>query len=135
MTTYARVQNNTVLDVIDFDPSGRFHPDVAAMYISVPDGTVSNAKLINRNWVNPIVPVMTVEHIAQMEAAQAAQVTAEEADRVRAERDKKLMESDWTQVADAPVDQEAWATYRQALRDIPQQEGFPATVVWPTQPV
>jgi hypothetical protein len=53
---------------------------------------------------------------------------------IRQERDKNLIESDWTQVLDAAVDQAAWATYRQALRDIPQQEGFPATVVWPTQP-
>lgn len=53
---------------------------------------------------------------------------------VRAERDKLLTESDWTQVADAPVDQAAWATYRQALRDVPEQEGFPENVVWPTTP-
>jgi hypothetical protein len=53
---------------------------------------------------------------------------------VRKRRNKLLSASDWTQVADAPVDQAAWAAYRQALRDIPQQEGFPATVVWPTQP-
>jgi hypothetical protein len=52
----------------------------------------------------------------------------------RAQRDSLLRESDWTQVLDAPVDKAAWAAYRQALRDIPQQEGFPATVVWPTQP-
>ena len=53
---------------------------------------------------------------------------------IRNLRNKLLTSSDWTQVIDAPVDQAAWATYRQALRDIPQQEGFPATVVWPTQP-
>lgn len=52
----------------------------------------------------------------------------------RAQRDNLLAASDWTQVIDAPVNQAAWAAYRQALRDIPQQEGFPATVVWPTQP-
>ena len=34
-------------------------------------------------------------------------------------RDSMLKESDWTQVADAPVDRQAWATYRQALRDFP----------------
>jgi len=45
-----------------------------------------------------------------------------------------LKESDWTQVADAPVDQSAWADYRQALRDVPQQEGFPQEVVWPNPP-
>jgi len=52
----------------------------------------------------------------------------------RKRRNKLLSASDWTQVIDAPVDQAAWATYRQALRDISAQAGFPATVVWPTQP-
>ena len=41
------------------------------------------------------------------------------AERMRLHRDRLLKESDWTQVADAPVDREAWATYRQALRDFP----------------
>jgi len=54
-----------------------------------------------------------------------------EADEVRSERDKLLAATDWTQVADAPVDQSAWANYRQALRDLPEQEGFPQEVVWP----
>ena len=39
--------------------------------------------------------------------------------RMRIQRDRLLAESDWTQVADAPVEKEAWATYRQALRDFP----------------
>jgi hypothetical protein len=53
---------------------------------------------------------------------------------IRAMRNQFLADCDWTQVADAPVDQAAWATYRQALRDIPQQTGFPEDVVWPTEP-
>ena len=53
---------------------------------------------------------------------------------VRKQRNEKLAASDWTQVMDAPVDQAAWATYRQALRDISSQEGFPWTIEWPTQP-
>jgi hypothetical protein len=53
---------------------------------------------------------------------------------VRAERDAKLKDSDWTQLSDAPVDKDAWAVYRQALRDVPQQEGFPENVTWPEQP-
>jgi hypothetical protein len=52
----------------------------------------------------------------------------------RAQRNQLLTASDWTQVADAPVDKAAWATYRQALRDIPQQEGFPTVIVWPDKP-
>ena len=54
--------------------------------------------------------------------------------KVRLARDIALQQSDWTQVADAPVDQAAWATYRQALRDIPEQDSFPDNVVWPTPP-
>jgi hypothetical protein len=53
---------------------------------------------------------------------------------VRLERDSLLLSSDWTQVADAPVDKIAWSTYRQALRDIPSQAGFPNEITWPTEP-
>lgn len=53
---------------------------------------------------------------------------------VRLKRNDLLMASDFTQVSDAPVDQAAWATYRQALRDIPEQEGFPDNVTWPKEP-
>ena len=53
---------------------------------------------------------------------------------VRTDRDAKLTESDWTQVADAPADKAAWATYRQSLRALPEQAGFPNTVTWPTEP-
>jgi hypothetical protein len=52
----------------------------------------------------------------------------------RYNRDRLLAASDWTQVADAPVDAAAWATYRQALRDVPQQEGFPDNITWPEAP-
>lgn len=53
---------------------------------------------------------------------------------VRTKRNKLLAESDWTQVADAPVDKAAWATYRQALRDITEQDGFPLSVIYPEAP-
>jgi hypothetical protein len=53
---------------------------------------------------------------------------------IRSERDFLLKKSDWTQLPDAPVDQTAWAAYRQELRDIPQQKGFPENVTWPTKP-
>lgn len=67
-------------------------------------------------------------------AAETAAKTAKEAAKVRDERNRKLTASDWTQVADAPVDQAAWAAYRQALRDIPSQEGFPWEVTWAVEP-
>ena len=58
----------------------------------------------------------------------------EKAAQVRAERNEKLTSSDWTQMADAPVDKAAWATYRQALRDITAQAGFPRIIEWPVTP-
>jgi hypothetical protein len=71
---------------------------------------------------------------AEQETAYKAQKDAEQAKSVRATRDAKLVECDWTQVADAPVDKTVWATYRQALRDITAQEGFPWTVTYPDKP-
>jgi len=53
---------------------------------------------------------------------------------VRAIRNKLLVESDWTQISDAPVDKTAWAEYRKALRDITDQNDFPHSVVWPNKP-
>jgi len=56
------------------------------------------------------------------------------ADEARKERDALLAATDWTQVADAPVDAQAYADYRQALRDVPQQSGFPGDIDWPVKP-
>lgn len=53
---------------------------------------------------------------------------------VRAQRDQLLSQSDWTQVADAPGDKAAWATYRQALRDLPSTGTDPDALTWPTSP-
>lgn len=67
------------------------------------------------------------------QAAKDALDTAQ-AEAMRKQRTEKLKDSDWTQVNDAPVDKTAWATYRQALRDITLQTGFPWTITWPDAP-
>lgn len=64
-----------------------------------------------------------------------ADETNAQAAQVRAQRNQLLADCDWTQLPDAPVDAQAWATYRQELRDISAQAGFPWEVVWPTPPV
>jgi hypothetical protein len=53
-----------------------------------------------------------------------------------AERNTRLAASDWTQIADSPVDKQTWATYRQALRDITDHVNFPylADEDWPVKP-
>ena len=72
--------------------------------------------------------------VVDMDAEAIAAKDAEQAKNVRDQRNQKLAECDWTQLADAPVDQAAWSTYRQALRDVPAQAGFPWEVQWPDQP-
>lgn len=63
----------------------------------------------------------------------------EEAEKsVRAKRDSLISETDYLLASDYPIsaeDLEAVKVYRQALRDVPQQEGFPFDVVWPDLPV
>ena len=72
----------------------------------------------------------------EAEVAHEQQAEADsQAHRVRVDRTLKLQASDWTQGKDiADEVSTAWATYRQALRDVPSQEGFPWGVTWPEQP-
>jgi hypothetical protein len=61
----------------------------------------------------------------------------EAAANIRAKRDSLLTQSDWTQFNDSPLDntlKQEWATYRESLRMIPQQQGFPWDVQWPSKP-
>jgi hypothetical protein len=61
----------------------------------------------------------------------------QQAKAIRAERDSKLAECDWRVIkaieSNQPQDFE-WAAYRQALRDVPTQAGFPLAVIWPQEP-
>jgi hypothetical protein len=74
--------------------------------------------------------VFTVEVADKTEDDIAADVIIA-ANEIRIKRDQLLKDTDWTQVADVPVDKAAYATYRQALRDITLQAEFPTTVEWP----
>jgi hypothetical protein len=49
-------------------------------------------------------------------------------------RSGELSRTDWTQLPDSPADKEAWATYRQALRDLPDDFELADDVVFPTKP-
>jgi hypothetical protein len=97
-----------------------------------------NGKWYTKYILGPVFLDQVVDGVtttaAEQDATYKAQKDAEQAKSVRATRDAKLAECDWTQVADAPVDKAVWATYRQALRDITAQTGFPWTVEWPDAP-
>lgn len=68
--------------------------------------------------------------------AQLPQFTDTElATAARADRDQRLSATDWTQLSDVPpTTAQKWSAYRQALRDVPTQAGFPRTIIWPVLP-
>jgi hypothetical protein len=82
---------------------------------------------VNGEW-------FTKYSVADMDDETKAAKDAEQAKSMRVTRNQKLSDSDWTQLADSPENKAAWATYRQALRDVPTQAGFPWEVQWPQQP-
>ena len=79
----------------------------------------------------------TKNSVVDMDAEAIAVVDANQSSAVRKERDEKLSQSDWRMIkaweTQTPISTE-WATYRQALRDVTSQTGFPWEVTWPTQP-
>jgi hypothetical protein len=83
--------------------------------------------LIDGRWVQNYVVVS----LSESEITQRTEASAKSA---RKKRNGLLTASDWTQVVDSPVNTTAWATYRQALRDVPNQSGFPSNITWPTPP-
>jgi hypothetical protein len=106
---------------------------------SMPDGVEQiDGQWFTKYILGPVFADTTVDGVtitaAEHEAEYKTVKDAEQAKAVRAQRGENLKDSDWTQVADAPVNQAAWATYRQALRDISSQAGFPWTIEWPEQP-
>lgn len=105
---------------VHFSPVPEVNPAVEKLTEVYPlfDGT---------SWIQQWVVVpLTQEEIDYGSAAKSSGV--------RADRNARLAACDWTQVADAPVDKAVWATYRQELRDITSQPGFPWQITWPVAP-
>jgi hypothetical protein len=93
-----------------------------------------DGKWYTKYVLGPIFTDNENQTAAEQEAEYKARRDAEQGENVRRTRNQKLTETDWTQLEDSPVDKASWATYRQALRDVPSQEGFPWTVEWPEKP-
>ena len=142
-----RVWNQNVFDALDLDPVLRSPAaTVGAYQVSVRDGVMQDA---NGNWVENYVArdmfsdttdedgVTTTK--AEHEAAYQAGLDAKVAEGHRTTRDKLLADSDWTQMNDSPLTNEAktaWATYRQELRDLTDLDAWPnlADEDWPVAP-
>jgi hypothetical protein len=93
-----------------------------------------DGKWFTKYVLGPIFIDIEDKTAAEQEAEYKARKDAERGDAIRQTRNQRLTESDWTQLEDSTADKAAWATYRQALRDMSEQEGFPWTIQWPEQP-
>lgn len=78
------------------------------------------------------------EFVTKLNPPTEKEILAAQEASVRAYRDSLLAQTDYLIMPDYPISQEALSKvkeYRQALRDVPEQEGFPQKVVWPEYPV
>lgn len=142
----AKIENNAVVQVADYRdmfPNTSFPAtgissdmltEAGCMTVTLwKDHDSATQKLVSSDPYIEDGKVYTVQvaYKTQNELDVEIQVKAS---KIRSQRNQLLLSSDWTQLADSTVDKTAWATYRQALRDITKQEGFPENVTWPNDP-
>lgn len=139
-----------------------FHPLTGSMTVryfcdQFPDGLIynidiplENGAFIAQDKINELIevtkPVGQLERLVTLKSAvipgefqaiiEPEQIVDLSA-RLRNQRNVELTRCDWTQLADAPlsdIQKAAWRDYRQALRDVTSQAGFPDNVLWPASP-
>jgi len=74
------------------------------------------------------------ERVADTTLTVEAAWSAHLAEEMHVKRDEALAASDWMMLDDAPTDKSKAAAYRQQLRDLPAQNGWPVQVMWPVNP-
>ena len=114
----------TTADVDPLNPTEWLIPAgcVVAEPHDAPDG--SRVKWDGSQWVSEVIPVEPEPEVPEPTPQDVL---------VRIERDSLLADTDWTASTDVTMSDEM-RTYRQALRDVPSQAGFPDDVTWPVKP-
>jgi hypothetical protein len=116
------IKEGVVADFVRAEPSKVFLAEYAAKFIEAPDDVDNGWTFDGTTFSPPAQP----SH---------EELTTQKAAAVRAERDRLLAATDWTQAADVPqATKDKWAPYRQALRDVTQQAEFPENIQWPKLP-
>lgn len=158
---FAKINNNQVVtypydmdNLLNENPYTAYGPitDFIGVYSETETAQQTNTKLIKVNPSTPPQYDRAIEKLVevnpefkdgewvqswrvdQLSEEEKKLVYDREAQEVKQKRNHLLQISDWTQLPDSPVDKLLWATYRQLLRDIPQQLEFPFNVVWPPTP-
>ena len=144
-TSFSKQITTEILNNFGYDPV----LNGPAATVTAPYGVSmrSGVKEVDGQWFTYFIagPVFTdttdgdgnVTTAADNEAAYKAGIDAQVATSIRSERDRLIVETDWTQLDDNQLSDSvkaSWVTYRQELRDLPTTSGFPHTVTWPTKP-
>lgn len=137
-TSFPQVLTSDILDEFGVDPilEGPQATTTPPYELSVRQGIEEiNGKWFTKYVVGPIFTDNEDSTAVEQEAAYKAGIDNTASEGVRTERNKLLEKTDWTQSRDVVLNNDAdWIVYRQALRDITTQEGFPHNIVWPTKP-
>ena len=140
-TSFPKVWDDTIYEFLGVDVVFETpQPSASGAYKTfVRNGVEQNAK---DQWVQAWVEQdmfedTTVDGVtttkAEHEAAYQARLDADAAEKNRLTRNNLLAETDWRGLSDITMSSD-WATYRQALRDVPSQSGFPHDITWPEKP-
>lgn len=121
------VVNSEKLMIACFDDEGKNKCSIGPdqMWLEVPEGVAPGNCKVSGEW-----PELSL-------IDGSADKSSPKWEALRAARNAKLAACDWTQMSDSPLSQEvktAWWTYRQSLRDLPQDTTDPDDVTWPTPP-
>lgn len=131
-TSFPQVLTSDILESFGVDPilEGPQAITIPPYEISVRQGVEE----INSQWFTKYVvgPIFDTE---EQEVEYKVGIDNKAAENVRTQRDKLLQETDWTQNRDVTLSNDIeWVAYRQELRDITLQEGFPHNITWPEKP-
>lgn len=140
--SFPKVWNDSVLEALGAEPVFESAQPTPDKYQGVArDGVTQDS---NGNWIEKWKIFNMFEDSidddgkvlatkAELETAYQAKMDKRESDSARAERNNLLAETDWTAGSDITMS-DAMTVYRQSLRDVPAQSGFPTTIKWPTKP-
>ena len=124
-TSFPEVLTFEIIDAFGYDPvlEGPQAVTIPPYQYSQYDGVIE----VRGQWFTHYIAVTPDDK-------QKAAIDAQQGTSVRTDRNRRLAESDWTQLPDAPADKEVWASYRQELREVTSQAGFPWNITWPEVP-
>lgn len=124
-TSFSKTLSNEILEIFAVYP-----------YVQqeIPTFNEKTQKLVDIGFINDGIQWIKSWNVVEKSQEEIESWIEEKSNNVRAQRNFLLSETDYLALSDNTLTQEM-AIYRQALRDITNQAGFPETIIWPTKPV